>query len=786
MPSTAGPHLGYNPPVLLWLLTACSEDFGNDAKGGVWLGTPQVQPVDTGDAARSPEIGFLDPRHGEFFDVDDAIRVEILAGDFDGNDLAQVALSWDGPVGSSSPPANPGLDGLADFTVEPLPLGEYTITVTAVDPAGLTGTASVSFSVVERDADGDGFEHDGLGGGDCDDNDPTINPDGVETCNGLDDDCDTVVDDGVLLPWQADADGDGFGDPNATLEDCSPPPGYVDNGLDCDDTQAASWPGNPELCDGLDNDCNGEIDEGGVKDPFWADDDGDGYGDPAVPTEACAAPAGYVANAEDCLDTDGAVSPAETEVCHDGLDNDCDGTSNGCGLGGTSSLSVANAQLRGDASNDYAGGAVAGAGDVDGDGLNDLAIGSFGADDGGSGSGAVTVVTGSSASGVQHLATVARFRVYGDAANDNFGYALSGVGDWDGDGVADLGVGAWANDAGGTDAGAAYILSGALTGTHAVGSAATLVLVGEDAGDYTGWVLAGGGDPDGDGRDDLLVGGPWADDGGSLAGTLWLVAGGTTGTLDLSAATARIIGESSNDQAGTSCTMLGDTDGDGFDDVGIGAVGDSAGGAGAGAAYLVLGPLSGDLDLGSADVVAVGESAGDQAGYSTAGGGDTNGDGYTDFLIGAPYHDYGAADSGAAYVLLGGRHSGVVDLSAADGKVAGEGGDDGAGWSLANAGDMDGDGDADVLIGAVIEDSAATNAGAAYLMYGPLAPFTGLASADAKLTGERDSDYAGNSLASVGDVDGDGNGDVLLGAPYEDYGVGTRSGSAYLVLGQGL
>jgi hypothetical protein len=67
VPSTAGPHLGYNPPVLLWLLTACSEDFGNDAKGGVWLGTPQVQPVDTGDVARSPEIGFLDPRHGEFF-----------------------------------------------------------------------------------------------------------------------------------------------------------------------------------------------------------------------------------------------------------------------------------------------------------------------------------------------------------------------------------------------------------------------------------------------------------------------------------------------------------------------------------------------------------------------------------------------------------------------------------------------------------------------------------------------------------------------------------------------
>ena len=772
--------------MLLWLLTACSEGFDTEATGGVWLGTPIVQPVDEGEAPRPPEIGFLDPRQGEFFDVDDAIRVEILAGDFDGTDLEAVTLSWEGPVGSSSPPGNPGLDGLADFTVLPLPLGEYTITVTAEDPSGLTGSASVSFSVVERDADGDGFEHDGLGGEDCDDADATVNPDGIEVCNGIDDDCDTVVDDGVLLPYQQDADGDGYGSPDVSVEDCSAPPGYVENSLDCDDTNAASWPGNPELCDGLDNDCNGEIDEGGVKDPFWADGDGDGYGDVALSTEACRAPAGYVANADDCLDSDAAVSPAETEVCHDGLDNDCDGTSNGCGLGGTASLSIANGQLRGDSASDYAGGAVSGLGDVDGDGLNDLAVGSFGADDGGSASGAVTVVAGTAAVGVNNLATVARFRVYGATAGDNLGYSLGAAGDWDGDGVDDLGAGAWGNDSGGTDAGAAYVISGASAGTSSVSSAASLILVGEDAGDYAGWVVAGGGDPSGDGRSDLLVGGPWADDGGTLSGTVWLVAGGTTGTLDLAAAHGRIIGESSSDQAGTSAAMLGDTDGDGFDDIGVGAVGDGAGGAGAGAAYVVLGPVSGDVDLGVADLVAVGENAGDQAGYAVAGGGDQNGDGYTDLLVGAPYHDYGAADSGAAYVLLGGAHSGTVDLSAADAKVAGEGGDDGAGWSLANAGDMDGDGDDDVLIGAVLEDSAATNAGAAYLMYGPLAPFTGLASADAKLTGERDSDYAGNSIASVGDTDGDGNGDVLLGAPYEDYGVGTRSGSAYLVLGQGL
>ncbi len=771
--------------LLLWLV-ACSDNFGESVDGGVWLGGAPVKPADIVTEPRAPEIGFLDPAEGDLFDPTDPVRVEILAGDYDGSSLELVALAWDGPVsGASDLPSAPGLDGLADFTLDPLPLGDYTLSVTATDPEALTTTATIHFSVVERDADGDGYENAGLGGADCDDGNAAVNPAMDEACNAVDDDCDGVVDEGVTTPFWADADGDSFGDAAVETQACAAPSGYVANTDDCDDTTAARWPGNPEVCDGLDNDCNLVVDEG-VQSPFWGDADGDGYGDEAVETSACAAPSGYVPNADDCLDTDPAVSPAETEVCHDGLDNDCDGTSNGCGLGGTSDLSTANAQLRGDNSSDYVGGAVSGVGDLDGDGLADLLVSAFGADASGSGAGAVYAVPGPT-SGVTGIGAVALLEVEGAAAGDGFGYGLAGVGDWNGDGVPDLAVGAWGNDSGGTDAGAAYVVDGATRGSAGVASAALLTLIGEDAGDYAGWVVAGGGDATGDGADDLLIGGPWADDGGSLSGVAWLVSHGAGGTVDLSAATTTFIGESASDQAGTSVAMLGDVDGDGWDDVAIGAVGDAGGGAGAGAAYVLYGPFSGDVDLGAADLTLVGENASDQAGYAVAGGGDENGDGYTDVLVGAPYHDYGAADAGAAYVVRGGTHAaGTLDLSAADAKVAGEGGDDGAGWALANAGDMDGDGDDDVLIGAVLEDTGGTSAGAAYLMYGPLASFTSLTAADAKLTGERDSDYAGNSLASVGDTNGDGKGDVLVGAPYEDYGVGSKAGSAYLVLGQGL
>ncbi len=169
------------------------------------------------------------------------------------------------------------------------------------------------------DADGDGYTT----VDDCDDTDPAVNPAAEETCNGVDDDCDDAVDEDLSEVFYVDADGDGHGNPAARVEDCAAPSGTVTNANDCDDTDADTHPGAPERCDEVDNDCDGTVDED-VATTWWPDVDGDGYGDPAAPLDACDPPEGYVADDQDCDDTEAANSPAGAEVC-DEVDNDCDG-----------------------------------------------------------------------------------------------------------------------------------------------------------------------------------------------------------------------------------------------------------------------------------------------------------------------------------------------------------------------------------------------------------------------------------------------------------------------------
>jgi hypothetical protein len=170
------------------------------------------------------------------------------------------------------------------------------------------------------DEDADGFLP---AEGDCDDNDPDVNPTAPETCDGVDQDCDGLIDENVETTYYDDLDGDGFGDPDTAVNTCEPTEGQVQNGDDCDDAEPLAYPYAAEACDGLDNDCDGTADEG-VLTTFYTDSDGDTYGDGGAPLEACEAPLGYVTNDDDCDDSTQRSQPGNPETC-DELDNDCNG-----------------------------------------------------------------------------------------------------------------------------------------------------------------------------------------------------------------------------------------------------------------------------------------------------------------------------------------------------------------------------------------------------------------------------------------------------------------------------
>ena len=385
------------------------------------------------------------------------------------------------------------------------------------------------------DLDGDGWGDGGVAWlcapiqglapyGDCDDGDPLTSPAADELCDGLDNDCDGFVDDAPLdgERWEADLDGDGWG-AGAAVVACEAPPGFAPPG-DCDDDDGGVSPSADELCDDVDQDCDGDIDESAWDAPTWALDlDSDGFGDPAWAVTRCDGPPGYVPDAQDCDDGDPAVNPLGVEVCGDGLDGDCDGRAGpSCGPGGDGLVSEATARLLGASAGDAVGYAVSFAGDLDGDGLQELLIGAPSVTVSTRGDGAAYLVLGGSLGGDRSLADADAVLI-GEGRNAAAGTALAPAGDLDGDGLPDVWVGASTDGRGGPSAGAVSLLSGTSRGAVDLGDAA-FTLLGDEQEAYLGGVLARL-DLNGDGAWDLGAGAIGDDRGGDGAGAVFLVLG---------------------------------------------------------------------------------------------------------------------------------------------------------------------------------------------------------------------------------------------------------------------
>ncbi|TNC93780.1 MAG: FG-GAP repeat-containing protein, partial [Rhodocyclaceae bacterium] len=336
------------------------------------------------------------------------------------------------------------------------------------------------------------------------------------------------------------------------------------------------------------------------------------------------------------------------------------------------------------------------------------------------------------------------FAINGQCAGDYSGVSVAAAGDINGDGLADLLVGAYhSGPAAGAEAGRSYVVFGS-TGTAPVELSAVangtggFVINGQGASDRSGVAVAGAGDVNGDGLGDLIVGAHLSDPAAGTDAGRGYVIFGTTGTMaavDLSAIASGqggfvINGQGASDYSCRSVAAAGDVNGDGLSDLIVGAFGsDPAAGAHAGRSYVVFGQtgtMAIDLSAvanGTGGFVINGGGSYDLSGTSVAGAGDVNGDGLADLIVGAYRSDPNGGDSGRSYVVFGQTGGTAINLTAiANGSggfvINGEGAYDSSGFSVAAAGDVNGDGLADLIVGANGSDPNGGNSGRSYVVFG--------------------------------------------------------------------
>jgi Ca2+-binding RTX toxin-like protein len=469
---------------------------------------------------------------------------------------------------------------------------------------------------------------------------------------------------------------------------------------------------------------------------------------------------------------------------------------------------------------------VSSLGDVNGDDISDFIIGGIARDVPGVSSGTVSYVVYGTTSGFPADVDLASldgsngYRIAGFAETGGTEVAVSGAGDFNGDGINDILIGETRGDfdAGGTDGGRTYVVYGksgagpAQVDLADVSSSGLGVRIGGGAAEmFSGASVSAAGDVNGDGFDDIIIGayGETNSAGESYAGGAYVVYGAAGGygnfnLTELGTRGFRIEGAAEADSTGISVSSAGDLNGDGIDDIMVGAhLADTSGTEGKeGAVYVVFGVaggLSGTIklsDLAPGQGLRItGEFEGDATGWSISEAGDVNGDGIDDIIVGIEGADYQASRSGRAYVVFGsasgfGAELNLASLDGTNGfQINGVEINDFAGHSVSSAGDVNGDGIDDLLVGAF---GANIVEGKAYVVFGTNAGFQ--AEFDlSSLNGDNGfvieapglDGTLGLAVSNAGDVNGDGFDDIIVSAPVAD-GNATDTGNAYVIFGRGL
>lgn len=535
------------------------------------------------------------------------------------------------------------------------------------------------------------------------------------------DDCDDTDPSIQIHQWFVDQDNDGYGSA-VIVENCTQPANTATNSDDCNDEDPLISPSAEEICDDIDNDCNSEIDDRPTnQQTFYRDQDGDLFGDAEIWMESCSASIGWVSDQTDCNDTRADINPDAEEICETGIDENCNDDAYECYFSG------------------------------------------------------------------QHWGHDANLILMGTNDNDQLGSAITWAGEWDDSDGEELWVGVPEYDAIKKNGGVAVLFGANQQGQIPIDPSEQFSLWGEGQSKLGTSVLTLS-DADGDGRKELVAATPSTSD-----NTLSIVfSGENSSTIDLEPHLT-LESNAGKIKLGETLAALSDLDGDGLEELIVGCPDFDYGSEQKNGAVAVVLSTEWNQENAGARLFLTTDSAVIYAGHdglsllgsSLDSAGDTDGDGIDEIITGAPHHSDGARHRGAVALIQPDlSQSGVNIVTSQAPLILGSTKDIEFGTSVAGAGDTNGDGNDDLLIGApFVDDGNGHDNGQAFLFLGPLDAEPTYEDYVGRFSTYDDDARLGHAVAAAGDINDDGFDDIAISAPGALATNGDAVGAVYFFLG---